>query len=78
MKASGGGDPDLLGLTESEIDEECDTLFRDTPITFQPRPNYILDLKIKQIILDMKFTIPILAINGNLYLIGNKKYTCDL
>ena len=26
-----------LGITESELDQQCDELFRDTPIVFEPR-----------------------------------------
>lgn len=31
------GDPDLLGITEDELDEQCDELFSQYPIRFEPR-----------------------------------------
>jgi len=33
------GDIDLMGITEDELDQQCDELFADTPIEFNPRRN---------------------------------------
>ena len=31
------GDPDLLGISEEELDQQCDELFAQYPIRFQVR-----------------------------------------
>ena len=37
------GDPALLGISEEELDEQCDELFRETPIIFQARKGNKMD-----------------------------------
>ena len=44
------GDKDLAGITEEEIDLQCDEIFKNTPIKFVPRKNNELDLAIALII----------------------------
>lgn len=41
------GDEDLMGLSEAELDLQCDDLFADTPIKFRPRKDNALDAAIK-------------------------------
>lgn len=67
------GDLALLGITESELDQQCDELFYDTPIKFIPRKNNKIDLKINLIIKQMDITIPVEFIKGDLYLIGSDR-----
>jgi hypothetical protein len=40
------GDMDLLGLSEAELDQQCDDIFQDVPIKFKPRKGDALDLAI--------------------------------
>ena len=42
------GDEDLLGLSEAELDMQCDDLFSDTPIKFIPRKDNQLDAAIME------------------------------
>mmetsp|Transcript_38688 Transcript_38688/g.58863 ORF Transcript_38688/g.58863 Transcript_38688/m.58863 type:complete len:133 (-) Transcript_38688:643-1041(-) len=72
------GDPDLLGMTETEVDEHCDDLFEETPIRFQPRKGSPVDEYIARVVEELKITIPILHIRGSLYLIGAVKVNCEL
>ena len=37
------GDADLAGLSEAELDEQCDHLFGIPPIEFEPRSDNIID-----------------------------------
>ena len=37
------GDEDLLGMSEEDLDMQCDDVFEDTPIPFKPRKGDILD-----------------------------------
>jgi hypothetical protein len=32
-----------MGITEEELDQQCDDLFADTPIEFNPRKNDQID-----------------------------------
>ena len=72
------GDEELMGLSEAELDLQCDELFADTPIKFKPRKGDELDEKIMELIELLDITIPVLHIKGKLYLIGSSKATCEL
>ena len=72
------GDIDLLGITEGELDQQCDELFADEPITFVPRKGNAIDLRIKFYIVEYRLLIPIVHIKDRLYLIGCNRMTCEL
>ena len=63
------GELDLMGISEDEIDQQCDELFADTPIEFKPRRNNEMDKMISQLIEDLEITIPIVWIKQTQYLI---------
>ena len=67
------GDLALLGITENELDEQCDDLFGDTPIKFVPRKGNQIDEKIKFYINELLITIPIVHIKGDLFLVGSER-----
>ena len=48
-----------LGITMSEIDYQCDQIFRDTPIRFYPRKGFEIDEKIDLILQTLGITIPV-------------------
>ena len=70
------GDPDLLGISEEELDQQCDELFSQYPIRFEPRYGDPMDELIASSIYDNNFNIPIIWIKGKLYLIGSQRITC--
>lgn len=72
------GDIDLLGITEEELDMQCDELFSDEPITFVPRRNNAIDQRIKVFIVQYHLMIPVVHIKDRLYLIGCNRMTCEL
>lgn len=72
------GDEELMGLSEAELDLQCDDLFGDTPIKFKPRKDDALDAAIMEQIDLLGITIPVQHIKGKLYLIGSSKTTCEL
>ena len=43
---------DLDGISISEIDKQCESLFEDTPIRFVAKNNSEIDMNIKKIFLD--------------------------
>jgi uncharacterized protein with PhoU and TrkA domain len=65
-------------VTEYEIEQQCDELFRTTPIPFRPRKGEILDESIAQIVYNQHVTIPIVHIRDGQYLIGPEKKNCVL
>lgn len=67
-----------MGLSEAELDLQCDDLFADTPIQFHPRKGDALDAAIMDQIELLGITIPVQHIKGKLYLIGSCKNTCEL
>lgn len=67
------GDLALLGITESELDQQCDDLFEDTPIKFYPRKGNKIDENISFYIIQYDILIPIQHIKGDLYLIGSER-----
>lgn len=67
------GDLALLGISESELDKQCDDLFYETPIQFVPRKGNKIDEKIRFYIQELNITIPIESIKGDLYLIGSER-----
>lgn len=71
------GDMDLMGLSEEELDTQCDELFKTAPIDFIPREGNQIDLAIDELIKSQSITIPILHIRDRLYLIGHTRITCD-
>lgn len=71
------GDMDLMGLSEEELDTQCDELFKSAPIDFVPREGNQIDMAIDELIKSQSITIPILHIRERLYLIGHTRITCD-
>ncbi len=71
-------DEDLLGISEEELDKQCDELFSDTPIKFRPRKNDVIDEMIAVYIRELGINIPIVWIKGSLYLIGSHRLNCEL
>lgn len=68
------------GFTDEEIDQQCDELFRDTPIRFKPRKGNQVDQNIENIIQAYDVRIPIVqdTKNDKMYLIGTQKLPCNL
>ena len=44
------GDMDLMGLSEEELDTQCDELFKTAPIDFVPRDGNQIDMAIDELI----------------------------
>lgn len=57
--AAAFGDPDLAGISEVELDQQCVDLFTTTPIKFLPRRSSDLDNTVAEFIRDLELTIPI-------------------
>jgi len=72
------GELDLMGISEDELDQQCDELFADTPIEFKPRRNVEIDQIIAQLISDIEITIPIVWIKQNQYLIGSTIFSLEI
>ena len=72
------GDPALLGISEKELDEQCDELFLEPPIIFTPRKNNKMDDRIHHLMEELDVRIPIVPIKDRLYLIGSNRVTCSL
>ena len=72
------GDFDLLGISEEELDQQCDELFNEAPIEFKPRKDNEIDLMIVRYIREHSITIPIIWIKKDLYLIGSNRLSVDL
>ena len=66
-------DIDQLGITEEEIDQQCDDLFYDTPMKFKGRKGNPIDEKIKFYIQELELKFPIEFIKDDLYLIGTER-----
>jgi hypothetical protein len=71
-------DADLMGLSEEEIDKQCQDMFGDPPIKFNQRPGEPVDELIAQYIDEMNITIPIVWIKDNFYLIGSQTLICEI
>ena len=72
------GDADLMGITEDEVDAQCDELFDTPPIKFKPRKNEVVDQLIQGYIKSLGIKVPVVWIKGNLYLIGSQRLNCEL
>ena len=59
-----------LGISESELDKQCDDLFSDIPMKFRPRKGNKIDEKIRFYIQELYIRFPIVMIKDDLYLIG--------
>jgi len=66
-------DFDSLGITEDELDVQCDELFMTTPIVFKPNKNSEMDMFLAKFIKDLKITMPIVHIKESCYLVGSQK-----
>lgn len=67
-----------MGISEEELDEQCDELFKETPIVFSPRHNHQMDGMIAMYIEQLDIRIPIVPIKGSLYLIGSNRVSCSI
>ena len=76
--AEGTTDVDLLGISEEELDQQCDELFNEAPIEFKPRKDNEIDQMIARYITENNITIPIIWIKKDLYLIGSARLSCEL
>ena len=65
-------------ITEADIEEQCQELFSEPPIDFEPRPGNKLEEKMDKIIKDNNITIPVINVKDNIYLVGSEKTNCDL
>lgn len=65
-------------MSEAELDQQCDELFEQKPIEFEPRKGVELDQEIAKLIKEMNIRIPILHIKGKLYLIGHRRMNADI
>lgn len=72
------GDAQLIGLSEQELDAQCDELFAGRPVEFIPRKGSVIDEEIALLIHDQNIRIPILHIKDSLYLIGHKRLTASI
>lgn len=72
------GEVDFGGVTEREIQEQCEHLFMKAPMQFQPRKGVKVDYEIKRMIDEMVITIPIIWIKGTLYLVGINKIHMEM
>lgn len=72
------GDVDFAGVTEREIQEQCEALFMKAPMQFVPRKGVKTDLELKRMIDEMVITIPIVWIKGSLYLVSVNKIHIDM
>lgn len=66
-------DLDTLGITEDELDVQCDELFMQAPIVFKPNKNSEIDVLLAKTIKELKITIPIAHIKESCYLIGSQR-----
>ena len=66
----------MLGITEDELDQQCDELFAETPVKFAPKKNNQVDLRIAQYLYELGVTIPVVHIKNSLYLIGSNRTNC--
>lgn len=71
------GDVDYTGVTDQEIEEQCEILFSDAPIKFVARKSEKVDLEVKRMVEEMNITIPIIWIKQNLFLVGNKSINLE-
>lgn len=62
-----------LGITEDEIDMQCDELFLQAPIEFKPKKNNEIDQILAKIIKDLNITIPIVNVKDSVYLVGSQR-----
>jgi len=69
---------DLHGISEEELDQQCDELFGEAPIVFKPRKDNEIDQMIASYIQETNITIPIIWIKKDLYLIGSTRLSCEL
>ena len=67
-----------IELTESELEEQCDELFKIAPIEFRPRKNNQIDELVANLIEDKDYVIPILNIQDNFYLVGSSKVALEI
>jgi len=72
------GEVDFGGVTEQEIQEQCEQLFMKAPMQFVPRKGVKVDYEIKRMIDEMVITIPIIHIKDKLYLVGIHKIHMDM
>ena len=68
----------MLGISEEELDNQCDETFKDPPVVFLPRKGNKVDESIAQLIKELNITIPIVFIKAKLYLIGSQRANCEL
>ena len=72
------GEVDFNGVTDREIEEQCEALFTKSPMQFVPRKGVKVDHEIKRMIDEMGITVPIVWIKGTLYLVGLNKIHIDM
>ena len=78
QEAIANSEMEMLGISQADIDQQCNDLFTETPIKFIPRKFNEIDEMIDLIIETQEITIPIIWIKGKLYLIGCNRLTLEL
>lgn len=66
-------DIDALGITEDELDLQCDELFMTAPIVFKPNKNSEIDMALAKLVRDLKITMPVVHVKESCYLIGSQR-----
>jgi hypothetical protein len=68
----------VLGLTEEDLENQCDQLFQEVPIPFKERKNNEVDEMIQYYIKGHDITIPIVWVKDNTFLVGAHKFPVEL
>jgi hypothetical protein len=72
------GDPDLIGISEVELDKQSDELFMHVPIKFIPRKSDAVDQMVGRMIYDYNISIPVIWIKAKLYLVGVNRVSLEI
>jgi len=60
-----------LGLSEDDLEDQMDDLFKDSPIEFRPRKFNNFDQMIANTLGQLGSPIPVVAVSGTLYVVGS-------
>ena len=59
------------GITEEEIERQCDKMFGTRPLDFYPRNGNALEERMSELIIVHDIRVPVAHIRNNLYLLGS-------
>lgn len=68
----------MMGVSEQEINLQCDALFKQPVHKFVARQLSLIDAQLSLLIPKLDITIPIIYIKDRLYLIGSKRMSLDI